>query len=83
MMVYQLYWVVVDIVVPVYILCKKDKITKERKSDQKKEKKKEIEKRKKKMQKKNNFAYIMYEALCILASKILLGGPGGPLDFYL
>ena len=61
MIVYQLYWVVVDIVVPVYILCKKDKITKERKSDQKKEKKKEIEK--KKMQKKNNFAYIMYSCI--------------------
>ena len=61
MIVYQLYWVVVDIVVPVYILCKKDKITKERKSDQKKEKKKEIEKRK--CKKKNNFAYIMYSCI--------------------
>ena len=55
MIVYQLYWVVVDIVVPVYILCKKDKITKEKKSDQKKEKKKEIEKRKKENAKKKQF----------------------------
>ena len=43
MIVYQLYWVVVDIVVPVYILCKKDKITKERKSDQKKRKEKRLQ----------------------------------------
>ena len=52
MIVYQLYWVVVDIVVPVYILCKKDKITKERKSDQKKRKEKRNRKKKKKKCKK-------------------------------
>ena len=56
MIVYQLYWVVVDIVVPVYILCKKDKITKERKSDQKKRKEKRNRKKEKeKMQKKKQF----------------------------
>ena len=60
MIVYQLYWVVLDIVVPVYILCqKKRKEKKEKKRSQKKKKmikgklikRKESEKRKK-MQKK-------------------------------
>ena len=63
MIVYQLYWVVLDIVVPVYILCqKKRKEKKEKKRSQKKKKmikgklikRKESEKRKK-MQKKKYF----------------------------
>ena len=60
MIVYQLYWVVLDIVVPVYILCQKKR--KEKKRSQKKKKmikgklikRKESEKRKK-MQKKKYF----------------------------
>ena len=42
MIVYQLYWVVLDIVVPVYILCqkkrkeRKEKITKEKENDKRK-----------------------------------------------
>jgi len=38
MIVYQLYWVVLDIVVPVYILSRKDEMTKEKKRSQKKRK---------------------------------------------
>ena len=61
MIVYQLYWVVLDIVVPVYILCqKKRKEKKEKKRSQKKKKmikgklikRKESERRKKNAKKK-------------------------------
>ena len=45
MIVYQLYWVVLDIVVPVYILCQKKRKEKKRK----KRKKRKDHKRKRKM----------------------------------
>ena len=51
MIVYQLYWVVLDIVVPVYILCqKKRKEKKEKKRSQKKKKndKRKIDQKKRK-----------------------------------
>ena len=57
MIVYQLYWVVLDIVVPVYILCqKKRKEKKEKKRSQKKKKndKRKIDQKKRKWKEKKN-----------------------------